>query len=183
MRKPGDERTMADNPNTSLNSSQLIENLNRQISELKSQVKTATLEMEIMRARMNDLSKEAKRVVEIERFHIPDDDRLSEINRIAEQMERAIKRERRSRRAQSDAPGTAESANPQKVSERDILLVLKLRRMGCYIREISAHTGLGYGTVHRIISRYGNDPRMQELVTEGTQMELTDYFLIRPEDE
>jgi hypothetical protein len=42
--------------------------------------------------------------------------------------------------------------------------------------------GLGVGTVHNIISRYGQDPQMQNLVTEGTQMELTDYLLIHPDD-
>ena len=64
-----------------------------------------------------------------------------------------------------------------------ILIVLKLRRKGCYIREIADHTGLAHGTVHNIIKKFGSNPQMQSLVTEGTQMELTDYLLIRPEDE
>jgi DNA-binding NarL/FixJ family response regulator len=97
-------------------------------------------------------------------------------------MDKAIKKMRRSRRAQTDKPGSSENTTPRKVDERMILIVLKLRRKGCYIREIAAHVGLAHGTVHNIIKKYGSDPQMQSLVTEGTQMELTDYFLIRPED-
>lgn len=161
----------------------MIENLNRQISELKSQVKSATLEMEIMRARMNDLSKDAQQAVQIERFVIPDDDRLGEINEVVDLMDKAIKKTRKSRRAQSDRTGRVESTTYRRADERMILIVLKLRRKGCFIREIAAHTGLAHGTVHNIIKKYGSDPQMQLLVTEGTQMELTDYLLIRPEDE
>ena len=97
-------------------------------------------------------------------------------------MEKAIKKERRSRKAQMEGRKESESSNPQKVDERQVLIVLKLRRKGCYIREIASHVGLGIGTVHNIISRYGQDPQMQNLVTEGTQMELTDYLLLHPDD-
>ena len=164
-------------------SRQLIENLNRQITELKSQVKTASLEMEMMRARMSDLSRDAQQTVQIERFVIPDDDRLGEINDFVEMMEKAIKKERRSRKPQKEKARPSDSAPPRKVDERLVLIVLKLRRKGCYIQEIATHTGLAFGTVHNIIKKYGSDPQMQSLVTEGTQMELTDYLLIRPEDE
>ena len=173
---------MADSRETPPDSRQLIANLNKQISELKSQVHSATLEMEMMRARMNDLSSEAKQVVNVERFRIPDEDHLNEINDVVELMEKAIKKERRSRKAQMEGRKESESSNPQKVDERQILIVLKLRRKGCYIREIASHVGLGIGTVHNIISRYGQDPQMQNLVTEGTQMELTDYLLLHPDD-
>ena len=174
---------MSDPKENAQDSRQLIENLSRQISELKSQVKTASLEMEMMRARMSDLSRDAQQVVQIERFAVPDGDRLSEINDVVDMMDKAIKKTRRSRRAKTDKPGSIESAAPRKVDERIILIVLKLRRKGCYIREIAAHTGLGQGTVHNILKKYGHDPQMQDLVTEGTQMELTDYLLIRPEEE
>ncbi len=161
----------------------LIDNLNKQISELKSQVKNAALEMEIMRARMNDLSHEAQKVVKVERFKVPSDSRMVEINEAAQVIEKAILKERRSRRAQSEGTASRESSIPSKIEERDILLVLTLRRKGFYIREIAAHTGLGVGTVHSIIKTYGTDPQMQGLVTEGTQMELSDYLLIRPDDD
>ena len=164
-------------------SRQLIENLNRQITELKSQVKSASLEMEMMRARMSDLSKDAQQIVQIERFAVPDSDHLREIDDVADLMDKAIKKTRRSRKAQTGKTGRQDSAPPRKVDERMILIVLKLRRKGCYIREIAAHTGLAHGTVHNIIKKYGSDPQMQSLVTEGTQMELTDYLLIRPDDE
>ena len=173
---------MAESRETPPDSRQLIANLNKQISELKSQVHSATLEMEMMRARMNDLSSEAKQVVNVERFRIPDEDHLNEINDVVELMEKAIKKERRSRKAQMEGRKESESSNPQKVDERQVLIVLKLRRKGCYIREIASHVGLGIGTVHNIISRYGQDPQMQNLVTEGTQMELTDYLLLHPDD-
>ena len=173
---------MADSRETPPDSRQLIANLNKQISELKSQVHSATLEMEMMRARMNDLSSEAKQVVNVERFRIPDEDHLNEINDVVELMEKAIKKERRSRKAQMEGRKESESSNPQKVDERQVLIVLKLRRKGCYIREIASHVGLGIGTVHNIISRYGQNPQMQNLVTEGTQMELTDYLLLHPDD-
>ena len=173
---------MADSRETPPDSRQLIANLNKQISELKSQVHSATLEMEMMRARMNDLSSEAKQVVNVERFRIPDEDHLNEINDVVELMEKAIKKERRSRKAQMEGRKESESSNPQKVDERQVLIVLKLRRKGCYIREIASHVGFGIGTVHNIISRYGQDPQMQNLVTEGTQMELTDYLLLHPDD-
>ena len=174
---------MADPHDSPVDSRQLIANLNKQVAELKSQLSSATLEMEMMRARMNDLSSEAQQVVNIERFRFPDEDRLSEINDVVDLMEKAIKKERRSRKAQAEGRREPESAIPQKVDERQILIVLKLRRKGCYIREIAAHVGLGVGTVHNIISKYGQDPQMQSLITEGTQMELTDYFLIRPEED
>ena len=164
-------------------SRQLIENLNRQITELKSQVNKASLEMEMMRARMSDLSRDAQQTVQIERFSVPDDDRLGEINEFVEMMEKAIKKARRSRKAQKEPAGPADSTVPRKVDERLILIVLKLRRKGCYIQEIATHTGLSLGTVHNIIRKYGHDPQMQSLVTEGTQMELSDYLLIRPEEE
>lgn len=164
-------------------SSQLIADLNKQITELKNQVKTASMEMEMMRARMSDLSKNAKQSVQVERFRVPDADRLSEINEVVDLMEKAIKKNRRSRRALSAKDGRIEASTPQKVDERMVLIVLKLRRKGCYIREIAAHVGLAVGTIHNIIRKYGNDPQMQNLVTEGTQMELTDYLLIRTEDD
>ena len=164
-------------------SRQLIANLSRQISELKSQVKSAELEMEIMRARMSDLRKDAQQAVQIERFMVPDDERLGEINALVDLLDKAIKKNRRSRKTQKEKGGRPDSAPPSKIDERMILIVLKLRRKGCYIQEISAHTGLAMGTVHNIIRKYGNDPQMQTLVTEGTQMELTDYFLIRPDDD
>ncbi len=162
---------------------QLIESLNKQISELKSQVKSASLEMEIMRARMSDLSKDAQQVVKLERFAVPDDDRLSEINDVVDMMNKAIKKNRRSRRPQPENSSIPDSTTYQKPDERMILIVLKLRRKGCYIREIASHVGLAFGTVHNIIKKYGSDPQMQSLITEGTQMELTDYLFIRPEEE
>lgn len=174
---------MADRNDKAADSRQLIANLNRQISELKSQVKSASLEMELMRARMNDLSQDARQVVQIERFTVPDHDRLGEINEVVELMDKAIKKMRRSRRPQTEKAASAEAAEYRRVDERMILIVLKLRRKGCYIREIAAYIGLACGTVHSIIKKYGRDPQMQSLVTEGTQMELTDYLLIRNEDE
>ena len=159
---------------------EMIENLNRQISDLKSQVKSAALEMEMMRARMSDLRKDAQHAVQIERFMVPDNDRLREINELVELMDKAIKKNRRSRRAQPDKAVRPDNAPNSKVDERVILIVLKLRRKGCYIHEIAAHTGLAHGTVHNIIKKYGSDPQMQNLVTEGIQMELSDYLLIRP---
>ena len=66
---------------------EMIANLNKQISELKSQVKSATLEMEMMRARMTDLRKDAQQAVQIERFVIPDADRLGEINDLVDLMD------------------------------------------------------------------------------------------------
>ncbi len=174
---------MSDPNEKTQDNKQLIENLTKQISELKSQVKSASLEMEIMRARMNDLTKDARQVVRVERFAIPDDDRLNEINEMVDMMNKAIKKNRRSRRPQTDNSPLPESTSPQKPDERMILIVLKLRRKGCYIREIASHVGLSMGTVHNIIKRYGSDPQMQSLVTEGTQMELTDYLLIHPEEE
>ncbi len=162
---------------------QMIEDLNRQIRELKSQVKTASLEMEIMRARMSDLSKDAQQAVKIERFSVPDEGGLSEINHVVEMIDRAIRKNRRSRKAQAQDGWNADSSSPRKVDERMILIVLKLRRKGCYIREIAAHVGLAVGTIHNIIRKYGSDPQMQSLITEGTQMELTDYLLIRSEEE
>ena len=166
-----------------VDSRELIDSLNKQISELKSQVQSATLEMEMMRARMNDLSGEARQAVNVERFMVPDEDHLNEINEVVEMMDKAIKKERRSRKAQAEGRTEPEASNPQKIDERLILIVLKLRRKGCYIREIASHVGLGVGTVHNIISRYGQDSQMQDLVTEGTQMELTDYLLIHPGDD
>ena len=174
---------MPDSKDSSVDSRELISSLNRQVSELKSQLQSATLEMEVMRARMNDLRSEAKQVINIERFRVPDEDRLSEINDVVDLMEKAIRKERRSRKAQAEGRTDPEASSPQKVDERQILIVLKLRRKGCYIREIAAHVGLGVGTVHNIISKYGQDPQIQSLVTEGTQMELSDYLLIRPEEE
>lgn len=174
---------MSDQKENARSSRELIENLSRQISQLKSQVKSASLEMEMMRARMSDLSKDARSVIQIERFAVPDDDRLSEINEIVDMMDKAIKKNRRSRRAKADKTGSGGSTSPRRVDERVILIVLKLRRKGCYIQEIASHVGLAMGTVHNIIKKYGSDPQMQSLITEGTQMELTDYLLIRPEDE
>ncbi len=174
---------MSDPNEKTQDNKQLIENLTKQISELKSQVKSASLEMEIMRARMNDLSKDARQVVRVERFAIPDDDRLNEINEVVDMMNKAIKKNRRSRRPQKDNSPLPESTSHQKPDERMILIVLKLRRKECYIHEIASHVGLSMGTVHNIIKRYGSDPQMQSLVTEGTQMELTDYLLIHPEEE
>ena len=161
---------------------QLIDHLNRQISELKNQVKSASLEMEMMRARMNDLSRDAKQSVQIERFSIPDPDRLREINEIVDLMDKAIKKNRRSRKAKAEKTGPAESTSPRKLDERMILIVLKLRRKGCYIQEIASHVGLAHGTIHNIIRRYGSDPQMQSLITEGTQLEISDYLLIRPDE-
>lgn len=161
---------------------QLIDHLNRQISELKNQVKSASLEMEMMRARMNDLSRDAKQSVQIERFSIPDPDRLREINEIVDLMDKAIKKNRRSRKAKAEKTGPAESTSPRKLDERMILIVLKLRRKGCYIQEIASHVGLAHGTIHNIIRRYGSDPQMQSLITEGTQLEISDYLLIRTDE-
>ncbi len=174
---------MSDSNEKTQDNKLLIENLTRQISELKSQVKSASLEMEIMRARMNDLSRDARQVVQVERFAIPDDDHLNEINEVVDMMNKAIKKNRRSRRPQAGQTVLPESSTPQKPDERMILIVLKLRRKECYIREIASHVGLSMGTVHNIIKKYGSDPQMQSLVTEGTQMELTDYLLIHPDDE
>ena len=161
---------------------QLIDHLNRQISELKNQVKSASLEMEMMRARMNDLSRDAKQSVQIERFSIPDPDRRREINEIVDLMDKAIKKNRRSRKAKAEKTGPAESTSPRKLDERMILIVLKLRRKGCYIQEIASHVGLAHGTIHNIIRRYGSDPQMQSLITEGTQLEISDYLLIRTDE-
>jgi DNA invertase Pin-like site-specific DNA recombinase len=106
---------------------------------------------------------------------------MTEINETVSLIEKAILKERKSRKGgRSREEGDA--AAPQKIDERITLIVLKLRRKNCTVREIAAHTGLGVGTVHSIIKRYGNDPQMQNLVTGGTQMELTDYLLIRPAD-
>ena len=63
---------MADPQDNPIDSRQLIANLNKQVSELKGQLSSATLEMEMMRARMNDLRSEARQVVNVERFRVPD---------------------------------------------------------------------------------------------------------------
>lgn len=172
---------MAQNSNENENNGELISGLNKQIEALRSQVRSAALEMEVLRAQMEDLKKEASRAVDMERFVIPDDAHMTEINETVSLIEKAILKERKSRKGgRSREEGDA--ATPQKIDERITLIVLKLRRKNCTVREIAAHTGLGVGTVHSIIKRYGNDPQMQNLVTGGTQMELTDYLLIRPAD-
>lgn len=171
---------MAQNINESSNNGELINGLNKQIEALRSQVRSAALEMEVLRAQMEDLKKEASRAVDMERFAIPDDAHMTEINETAALIEKAILKERKSRKNSGRKEDTGSA--PQKVDERITLIVLKLRRKNCTVREIAAHTGLGVGTVHSIIKRYGNDPQMQNLVTGGTQMELTDYLLIRPAD-
>ena len=180
-RKMEHRADMAQNSNENGNNGELISGLNKQIEALRSQVRSAALEMEVLRAQMEDLKKEASRAVDMERFVIPDDAHMTEINETVSLIEKAILKERKSRKGgRSREEGDA--AAPQKIDERITLIVLKLRRKNCTVREIAAHTGLGVGTVHNIIKRYGNDPQMQNLVTGGTQMELTDYLLIRPAD-
>lgn len=175
------DKTNGQKPET--DSTQIISALSRQVDSLKKQVQSASLEMEVLRARMSDLKHDAEKVTHVEKFRIPDDEHMHEINEIAALMEKAILKERRNRRAQAGGKTDPDISSPQKIDERSILIVLKLRRKGCQIREIAAHIGLGVGTVHNIIKKYGSDPQMQELITEGTQMQLSDYFLIRPDDD
>lgn len=162
-------------------SREVIADLNRQIFDLKRQVKSASLEMAMMRAQMDDLKKDAQKAVRVERFMIPDEPHMNEINETVAMIEKAISKERC--RSRSSSPDKDENTTPTKLDERIILIVLKLRRKNFTVREIAAHTGLGVGTVHGIISRYGSDPGIQNLVTGGTQMELSDYLLVRPEDD
>lgn len=167
--------------NGSGDSREVIDRLNRQIFDLKRQVKSASLEMAMMRAQMDDLKKDAQRAVRMERFMIPDEPHMQEINETVAMIEKAISKQRRKNR--SSSPDKEENTPPSRLDERIILIVLKLRRKNFTVREIAAHTGLGVGTVHSIISRYGQDPGIQNLVTGGTQMELSDYLLVRPDDD
>lgn len=162
-------------------SQEVIRNLNRQISDLKRQVKSASLEMAMMRAQMDDLRKDAQRAVRLERFAIPDEPHMKEINETVSMIEKAILKQRKRNRQAS--PDKDDSVSPRKLDERIILIVLKLRRKNFTVREIAAHTGLGVGTVHGIISKYGSDPGVQNLITGGTQMEISDYLLVHPEDD
>lgn len=159
-------------------SQEVIRSLSEQISALKRQVKSASLEMEMMRAQMDDLRRDARRSVNLERFAIPDEPHMAEINETVAMIEKAILKQRK--RNRSAASDKEENASPRKLDERIILIVLKLRRKNFTVREIAAHTGLGVGTVHGIISKYGSDPGVQNLITGGTQMELSDYLLIHP---
>lgn len=163
----------------------MISSLEQQIADLKKQVQSASLEMEVMRAEMNDLKKDAAQSVNLVRFQVPDSDRMREINESVQLLLRAIQKERRSRKTPYSPEGTLSggSESPQKLDEKMILIILKLRRKGCSVREIANHTGLGRGTVHSTIQKYINSPEMQDLITEGTQMELTDYILVKPEAE
>jgi hypothetical protein len=103
---------------------------------------------------------------------------MEEINETVAMIEKAIGKERRKNR--SSRPDREENTSPSRLDERIILIVLKLRRKNFTIREIAAHTGLGFGTVQGIIQKYGGDPGIQNLVTGGTQMELSDYILVKP---
>lgn len=162
------------------NSQAVIDSLNQQIFDLKKQVQSASLEMAMMRAQMDDLRKDAQKAAQLERFAIPDDVHMQEINETVAMIEKAIIKNRKKNR--SSPPGKEENTSHSRLDERIILIVLKLRRRGSTVREIAAHTGLGIGTVHSIISKYGGDPGIQNLVTGGTQMEISDYLLIRPGD-
>lgn len=162
-------------------SQQVIQDLNDQISTLKRQVKSASLEVEMMRAQLDDLRRDARRSVKLERFMIPDEPHMAEINETVAMLEKAILKQRRKSRSLSSDKD--ENASPRRLDERIILIVLKLRRKNFTVREIAAHTGLGVGTVHGIISKYGSDPGVQNLITGGTQMELSDYLLIHPQDD
>lgn len=164
------------------NSDEVISRLNQQIFSLKKQVQSASLEMAMMRAQMDDLRKDARRSLRLERFNVPDDAHMEEINETVAMIEKAIGKERRKNR--SSRPDREENTSPSRLDERIILIVLKLRRKNFTIREIAAHTGLGFGTVQGIIQKYGSDPGIHNLVTGGTQMELSDYILVKPgEDE
>lgn len=112
---------------------------------------------------------------------IPDEPHMAEINETVAMLEKAILKQRRKSRSLSSDKD--ENASPRRLDERIILIVLKLRRKNFTVREIAAHTGLGVGTVHGIISKYGSDPGVQNLITGGTQMELSDYLLIHPQDD
>lgn len=158
----------------------LIASLNKQIFDLKKQVQSASLEMAMLRAQMDDLKKDADRSVHLQRFMVPGEMQMEEINETVSMLEKAINKERRRNRSSSSEK--EEAASPCKLDERMILIVLKLRRKAFTLREIAAHTGLGVGTVHGIISRYGADPDIQNLVTGGTQLELSDYLLIKGEE-
>lgn len=157
----------------------IIENLNRQITDLKRQLNSASLQMEMMRAQMDDLRVQARQAVSVERFAVPDEPHMNEINETVDMIWKAVQKDRKKNRSAMD---TDESTPPQKIDERLILIVLKLRRRGCTVREIAGHVGLGVGTVHGILKRYMNDPDMQKLITGGTQMELSDYLMIHPDD-
>ena len=50
------------------NSREVISRLNQQIFSLKKQVQSASLEMAMMRAQMDDLRKDARRSLRLERF-------------------------------------------------------------------------------------------------------------------
>ena len=106
---------------------------------------------------------------------------MAEINETVSMIEKAIEKERRKKR--SSTPGQDDSASPVRLDERIILIVLKLRRKNFTLREIAAHTGLGFGTVQGVIQKYGSDPGIQNLVTGGTQLELSDYLLVHPQDD
>ncbi len=163
-------------------SREAVNGLNKQLEDLKKQVRSAALEMEVLRVQMEDLKKEARRAVDLEKFVVPDDAHMAEINETVDLMEKAIMKERKNRRGISRREDP-DALPAQKVDERLSLIVLKLRRKNCYIREIAAHTGLGVGTVHRIISRYENDSQIQNLVTGGVQMDMADYLLLRREED
>ena len=62
------------------NSDEVISRLNQQIFNLKKQVQSASLEMAMMRAQMDDLRKDARRSLRLERFNVPDDAHMEEIN-------------------------------------------------------------------------------------------------------
>ena len=65
-RKMEHRADMAQNSNENGNNGELISGLNKQIEALRSQVRSAALEMEVLRAQMEDLKKEASRAVDME---------------------------------------------------------------------------------------------------------------------
>jgi len=160
-----------------------IADLSQRIEELRHQVQSASLEMEMLRAQMNDLQREGRQAVNLERFPVPDQTQMNEINEMTALLYKAILKERKSRRHNVSAPlySSWEDDAPAKPDARVILIALKLRRKNCTVREIAAHLGLGYGTAQRIIKKYSDDPDIRDLVTGGTQLDLSDYLLIRPD--
>jgi hypothetical protein len=156
------------------------EKLRGQIKDLQAQVKSATLEMEVMRARMNDLVADAERAGSFERFQIPDEDGMKEINETVAQIGKAIQKEQKRRIPLPDR-GFAELLDPDSpalIDERLILIVLKLRRKNLPMRLIASHLGIDISAVFDISRHYGSVPSIQDLVEDKPRTDFADYLLI-----
>ena len=72
--------------------------------------------MAMMRAQMDDLRKDARRSLRLERFNVPDDAHMEEINETVAMIEKAIGKERRKNR--SSRPDREE--NTSRASSRNM---------------------------------------------------------------